>query len=262
MNMDCPLNFPHRARSADLVKNTLRALWELKWGELRSAARSAASLREGCGLLGWGLMDKIQGTLRGCGGWGGRLERREWLIDAPRLLPPLSLSLLSLCLSRLLSPPSPTSLRISPAPPTLVCGSEALLIRIKSTGPSLSPSLRVPLTPLPLSLPPSPYPPLPTHLLLTLSLLSHLGREYIKVDPLGHEHTEQVKLWGVGRGWGCRHARAHAHAPPPPPTSPKKGLSFISSRQRRKEGTFRASGLAGIEPTPARSVRASHDLQW
>jgi hypothetical protein len=29
-----------------------------------------------------------------------------------------------------------------------------------------------------------------------------------------------------------------------------KGLSFISNRQRRKEGTFCASGLAGIEPTP------------
>jgi hypothetical protein len=30
----------------------------------------------------------------------------------------------------------------------------------------------------------------------------------------------------------------------------KKGLSFISNRQRRKEGTFYASELAGIEPTP------------
>jgi len=30
----------------------------------------------------------------------------------------------------------------------------------------------------------------------------------------------------------------------------QKGLSFISNRQRRKEGTFCASGLAGIEPTP------------
>ena len=30
----------------------------------------------------------------------------------------------------------------------------------------------------------------------------------------------------------------------------KKVLSFISNRQRRKEGTFRASELAGIEPTP------------
>jgi hypothetical protein len=41
---------------------------------------------------------------------------------------------------------------------------------------------------------------------------------------------------------------------------PKKkgGLSFISSRQRRKEGTFRALGLAGIETTPARSVRARY----
>ncbi len=29
-----------------------------------------------------------------------------------------------------------------------------------------------------------------------------------------------------------------------------KGLSFISNRQRRKEGTFCASQLAGIEPTP------------
>ncbi len=37
-----------------------------------------------------------------------------------------------------------------------------------------------------------------------------------------------------------------------------KGLSFISNRQRRKEGTFRASGLAGIEPTPARSGRAGY----
>jgi hypothetical protein len=31
----------------------------------------------------------------------------------------------------------------------------------------------------------------------------------------------------------------------------KKGLSFISNRQRRKEGTFCASELAGIEPTPS-----------
>jgi hypothetical protein len=30
----------------------------------------------------------------------------------------------------------------------------------------------------------------------------------------------------------------------------KKGLSFISNRQRQNEGTFCASGLAGIEPTP------------
>jgi hypothetical protein len=30
----------------------------------------------------------------------------------------------------------------------------------------------------------------------------------------------------------------------------EKGLSFISNRQRRKEGTFGASELAGIEPTP------------
>ena len=29
-----------------------------------------------------------------------------------------------------------------------------------------------------------------------------------------------------------------------------RGLSFISNRQRRNEGTFCASGLAGIEPTP------------
>ncbi len=33
-----------------------------------------------------------------------------------------------------------------------------------------------------------------------------------------------------------------------------KGLSFISNRQRRKEGTFCASGLAGIEPTPPAPV--------
>jgi hypothetical protein len=30
----------------------------------------------------------------------------------------------------------------------------------------------------------------------------------------------------------------------------QKGLSFITNRQRRKEGTFCASELAGIEPTP------------
>ncbi len=36
----------------------------------------------------------------------------------------------------------------------------------------------------------------------------------------------------------------------------KKGLSFISNRQQRKEGMFCASELAGIEPTPARSIRA------
>jgi hypothetical protein len=30
----------------------------------------------------------------------------------------------------------------------------------------------------------------------------------------------------------------------------KKGLCFISNRQRRKEGTFCASEVAGIEPTP------------
>ena len=37
-----------------------------------------------------------------------------------------------------------------------------------------------------------------------------------------------------------------------------KGLSFISNRQRRKEGTFCASGLAGIEPTPARPNGAGY----
>jgi hypothetical protein len=34
----------------------------------------------------------------------------------------------------------------------------------------------------------------------------------------------------------------------------RKGLSFISNRQRRKEGTFCASELAGIEPTPPAPV--------
>jgi hypothetical protein len=38
----------------------------------------------------------------------------------------------------------------------------------------------------------------------------------------------------------------------------KKGLSFISNRQRQKEGTFCASGLAGIEPTPARPNGAGY----
>ncbi len=38
----------------------------------------------------------------------------------------------------------------------------------------------------------------------------------------------------------------------------QKGLSFISNRQWRKEGTFSASGLAGIEPTPARSNGAGY----
>ncbi len=30
----------------------------------------------------------------------------------------------------------------------------------------------------------------------------------------------------------------------------RKGLSFITNRQRQNEGTFCASELAGIEPTP------------
>ncbi len=38
----------------------------------------------------------------------------------------------------------------------------------------------------------------------------------------------------------------------------KKGLSFISNRQRRREGTFSASELAGIEPTPTRPRRAGY----
>jgi hypothetical protein len=38
----------------------------------------------------------------------------------------------------------------------------------------------------------------------------------------------------------------------------KKGLSFLSNRQQRKEGIFCASDLAGIEPTPARSRRAGY----
>ncbi len=37
-----------------------------------------------------------------------------------------------------------------------------------------------------------------------------------------------------------------------------KGLSFISNRQRRKEGTFCASGLTGIEPTSARPNGAGY----
>jgi len=55
------------------------------------------------------------------------------------------------------------------------------------------------------------------------------------------------------------HPPRHALLPVSPPSQGlpllflhciKKGLSFISNRQRRKEGTFCASGLAGIEPTP------------
>jgi hypothetical protein len=38
----------------------------------------------------------------------------------------------------------------------------------------------------------------------------------------------------------------------------KWGLSFISNLQRREEGTFCASGLAGIEPTPARPNGAGY----
>jgi hypothetical protein len=37
-----------------------------------------------------------------------------------------------------------------------------------------------------------------------------------------------------------------------------KGLSFVSNRQRLKEGTLCASELAGIEPTPAYSRRAGY----
>jgi hypothetical protein len=40
----------------------------------------------------------------------------------------------------------------------------------------------------------------------------------------------------------------------------KKGQSFISNRQRRKEGTFCASELAGIEPTPPRRSRVCQPL--
>jgi hypothetical protein len=36
------------------------------------------------------------------------------------------------------------------------------------------------------------------------------------------------------------------------------GLSFISNRQRRKEGTFCASELVGIEPTASHSRRAGY----
>jgi hypothetical protein len=38
----------------------------------------------------------------------------------------------------------------------------------------------------------------------------------------------------------------------------KKRLIFISNRQRQKEGTFCASELAGIEPSPAHSSRAGY----
>jgi hypothetical protein len=64
------------------------------------------------------------------------------------------------------------------------------------------------------------------------------------------------------------------HRPPPhtpvrepPSTSPDQhlhqpakpwGLSLISNRQRRKEGTLSASELAGIGPTPARPGRAGY----
>jgi hypothetical protein len=40
----------------------------------------------------------------------------------------------------------------------------------------------------------------------------------------------------------------------------KKGLSLISNRQRRKEGTFSASELAGIEPTPPAPKGAGYVL--
>ncbi len=39
-----------------------------------------------------------------------------------------------------------------------------------------------------------------------------------------------------------------------------KELSFISNRQRLKEGTFCASELAGIEARPARSGRAEYEI--
>ncbi len=42
----------------------------------------------------------------------------------------------------------------------------------------------------------------------------------------------------------------------------KKGLSFISKRQRRKEGTFCASELAGIEPKRAGYVRLDHSATF
>ena len=38
------------------------------------------------------------------------------------------------------------------------------------------------------------------------------------------------------------------------PAREAKGLSFISNRQRLKEGTFCRSELAGIEPTPSHSA--------
>ncbi len=42
---------------------------------------------------------------------------------------------------------------------------------------------------------------------------------------------------------------------------PQIGLGFISNRQRRREGTFCASELAGIEPGLARSERAGYARQ-
>jgi hypothetical protein len=53
------------------------------------------------------------------------------------------------------------------------------------------------------------------------------------------------------------------HDCPRPTTNPLQsalimGLSFISNRQRRKEGTFSELELAGIEPTSARSGRAGY----
>jgi hypothetical protein len=51
--------------------------------------------------------------------------------------------------------------------------------------------------------------------------------------------SEGDRVFGFGRGWKKLGN-----------LKTKKGLSFISNRQRRKEGTCCASGLAGIEPTP------------
>jgi hypothetical protein len=51
-------------------------------------------------------------------------------------------------------------------------------------------------------------------------------------------------------GPGPRVPRAPASRPRCPPPSPCEALSFASNRQRRREVTFCASELAGIEPTP------------
>jgi hypothetical protein len=76
----------------------------------------------------------------------------------------------------------------------------------------------------------------------------------LEIDEL--ESHETKNTWATGQAYWMLNGTLCSF--PPNYEIFQKGLIFISNRQRRKEGTFCASGLAGIEPMLARPNEAGY----